>query len=99
MDFLGWLFSIGDVVVVPQIGYERRVHGGNASNNVSLSFFEMAIVYTKIALNSRSEISNATYLQAIEKVRCTAYWFRKGQHFNRTATLHQCLKSLGISQF
>lgn len=99
MDFLSWLFCMGDVVLVPQIGYERRVHGSNASNNLSLSFFEMAIVYTKIAINSRSEISNATYKQAVEKVRGTEYWFRKGHLFDRTAELQECLKSLGIRRF
>lgn len=99
LDFLGWLSCMGDVVIVPEVGYERREHCNNASNQSSaLSFFEMANVYSRLAILCRDDISYSTYLKAINNVRGIAYWFRKGHLFDKAKKLHVCLGLLGVSR-
>jgi glycosyltransferase involved in cell wall biosynthesis len=94
LDFLCWMVQHESCVLIPEIGYFRREHDGNACGNRPLLFVELARVLaaTVSALpeSQRGPLAEPT----AQKIAGFAYWFREAHRYKDSLELYDLIDTV-----
>jgi hypothetical protein len=98
MQAMGWLLQQGDAALIPTIGYWRRVHGANTTNNRTRMCYEISVVVSQLLQTAEClKLQPAVVEQGRAMVRGSAYMLRQAQRYREATELYRLLSLLGES--
>lgn len=90
MDFFHYLSQQGEIALIPRVGYLRRDHDSNVSNNTSLMFYEIGLVTGRTVTPTGRQPQDAKLIKlATDKILDLAYWFREAHYYSQSADLYR----------
>jgi hypothetical protein len=99
MQVLGGLLQRGSAVVVPMVGYLKRVHGANATNDRPRMCYEIARVQAGLLQTAECLRNDHSAAEQIKRaVGGYAYMLRQAQRYGEAADLYRLLAGLGESR-
>ena len=98
LDLLGWLFHRGNAILLPVVGYRRRIHDANVTRNLPQLNLEVAIVTARL-LASHPELSADIREAAKQRLAAFAYWFREAQCYNESEHIYRLVAQLGEPRY